>query len=91
LESTSHSTCAQSHGAQVSAQKVYVVSQYKIPGTSSGVTQIMNKQEGLVQIPRIRTKIIPVGSHYNQGARKWEERLHLRSVLETKAKANPDQ
>jgi hypothetical protein len=50
--------------------KFYVASQYKISGTPSGVTQIINKQEALVQIPRIRTKIIPVGSHYNQEARR---------------------
>lgn len=73
-------------------KKVYVARQYKIPAAPIGVTQIINKQrEELVQIPRIRTKIIPVGSHYNQGARRGEGRLYLRSVLETKAKATPDQ
>lgn len=58
-----------------------------IPETPSGVTHTINKQEGLVKIPRIRTKVITVGSHCNQEAR----RLYLRGVLETKAKATPDQ
>jgi hypothetical protein len=57
--------------------------------TKGGYTD--NKQEGLVQLPRIRTKIVPVGSHYNQGARRGKRRLYLRSVLEMEAKATPDQ